>query len=490
MSPEELLLVLDTNTHVHYQPFTNIDWRKIFSAKRIRLLIPLVVLDELDRIKNEHRLSHIRKRAQAVASLLDKYIDEESPELRRGVTLEFIEETTAIGGVKLEYNDDKLIVCVYNLENERNAEVRLITHDSGLTRRAKMRGLKTGKLPDELKIEFVDESDKKYKELEQKHRKLEKTAPDLQLKFENEEQKIERTIQPPSSFPSLANVLAYNALKQEYAEKIDFCQKAMAQRQAAQSETENSDALVEIKSLENADQTLTELNRQLDKINHQLRNISDNEFARFINESNYFLQDYWNYLERKNDWQNFWGGILEIKLVVANEGLAPAQEIEMDLILPEDVGVMFILSDQFPAEPLAPLPPVPPRIGGEVVGEVVKNIWSRIFHKRQLPVSETAQIVRPMLGENATTITFSKDRKRLRCKFKKLKHTQKLMLPPFYLRFENFNAARSFHCGYGLLADNTPEKKAGQLHFIIDKPLISSPFNLFGGGILGLKKRS
>ena len=143
------------------------------------------------------------------------------------MTLEFIEEGAAIGGVKLEYNYDKLIICVCNLENERRVEVRLITHDSGLTRRAKMRGLKTGKLPDELKIEFVDESDKKYKELEQKHRKLEKAAPDLQLKFENEEQKIERTIQPPGSFPSLAGVLAYNALKQEYAEKIDFCQRAM-----------------------------------------------------------------------------------------------------------------------------------------------------------------------------------------------------------------------------------------------------------------------
>jgi hypothetical protein len=40
---KELILVLDTNTNVHYKPFIEIDWCKMFVAKRIRLVIPLIV---------------------------------------------------------------------------------------------------------------------------------------------------------------------------------------------------------------------------------------------------------------------------------------------------------------------------------------------------------------------------------------------------------------------------------------------------------------
>lgn len=476
---QELLLVLDTNTHIHYLPFTDIDWHKIFSAKRISLLIPLVILDELDHIKNEHRLSHIRKRAQAISNLLDKYIDKGVPEIRRGVNLEFVEEIATIDNLNLNYNDDKLIICVCSLINERNREIVLVTHDAGLTRRAKMRGLKTGKLPDDLKIEFIDESDKKYKELEQKHRKLEKSLPDLQLKFENEDQKIERTIQPPQPFPNFTNIIAYNTLKQEYDEKIKFCQTAIVQNKALKSSVDDSGDESGNIQLEISGKTEAELNRQLDQLNHQLRDVPQTEFVRFINESNQYLQNYWSYQEQRTAYQNFWQNVLEMKLVVFNEGLMPATEIEIELLLPENLRIAFLPISTFPAEPSEPLPPMTPRMGGEMVGEALKNVWNWVFQKKPLPANEPLRFVQPQFEESIKVI-FSKDQKRLICQFKKLKHTQKMMLPPFYLLFNSYDAAQSFHFGFSLLADNTPVKTNGQMHVIIGKPLISPLLNFDG----------
>lgn len=481
---DELFLILDTNTLVHYRPFNEIDWCKTFSAKRVRLLIPLIVLDELDRIKNEHKHLHIRRRAQTIADQLDDYIDEKTAQVRRFVEIDFLEEAdeTDKDNTNLDYNDDKIIKCVRNLQNRAKGKVILVTHDSGLTRRAKMRGLKTGKLPSDYKIEFVDESDKKYKELEQKHRKLEKAAPNLSIAFEIEEQKIERTLQPRSPFPSFADLIAFNALKQEYGEKIKLCQTTLAERQKAESAIKENGAKVNKLKLEMTEQTATEISRQLEKFDWQLNDVPTIEFIRFINESNRFLQEYWNYLEQKSRWQNFWRSVLEIKLVISNDGLKPAQEVETSLSLPNDLDVFFLSPKQFPAEPLSPLQPVSLRIGGEIVGDVIKNVWNWASSKKKLPVDQPAQIVQPQTTDGAITVLFSKNLKQSKIKFKKLKHTQKIMLPPLYLRFNNFKMARSFHFDYELLADNTPEKEHGRLHLIINKPLILSLLN-FGGGI-------
>ena len=470
MPPKELLLVLDTNTHVHFRPFTEVDWCSIFAAKRIRLLVPLIVLDELDKIKNEHKFSHIRRRAQTIANLLDNYIDEQLPEVRRGVILEFIEENTTAENLNLDYNDNKLIACLCSLKEKKDSEVILITHDSGLTRRAKMRRLKTGKLPDDLKIEFVDESDKKYKELEQKHRKLEKAAPDLQLKFENEEQKIERLIQPPAPFPNWTDLAAYSSLKQEFDEKIKFCQTAIIRNELAVSPINNDDDESGKTRLQVISQPESQLEKQIEKLHQQLGNVPHTEFVRFINESNVYLQNYWSFLEQKTARQHFLRKVLEIKLVISNDGLIPASEIEIDLTLPEDVGVIFLKNNQFPSNPLEPYPPAMPRMSGEIFGEVLVNLWNRVFQKKHLPANEPVKISQTRF-EESVLVRISDDQKRLKFNFKKLKHTQKKMLMPLYLYFDNFDDARSFHFDFSLLADNTPEENRGKMHVIINKPL-------------------
>src|SRR5438105_35064 len=82
---EHLTVFLDTNIYLHYQPFEQIDWRKLLKSRCITLCVPAVVVSELDKHKDEHRTRRIRKRAGAVSAKLFEYFDADKPEVRSGV---------------------------------------------------------------------------------------------------------------------------------------------------------------------------------------------------------------------------------------------------------------------------------------------------------------------------------------------------------------------------------------------------------------------
>lgn len=48
------VLVLDTNIFMHCQPLDQIDWLNVVRAQEVKLLIPRVVMAELDKHKNQH----------------------------------------------------------------------------------------------------------------------------------------------------------------------------------------------------------------------------------------------------------------------------------------------------------------------------------------------------------------------------------------------------------------------------------------------------
>jgi rRNA-processing protein FCF1 len=63
-------LFLDTNIYLHYQSFDQIDWWKLLTSRRNTLSVSSVVLNELDKHKDEHRIRRIRKRAGAISTKL------------------------------------------------------------------------------------------------------------------------------------------------------------------------------------------------------------------------------------------------------------------------------------------------------------------------------------------------------------------------------------------------------------------------------------
>jgi hypothetical protein len=48
LEPDEHAIVLDTNFFLHFQPVRNLNWSLITRCERVRLVFPMVILDELD----------------------------------------------------------------------------------------------------------------------------------------------------------------------------------------------------------------------------------------------------------------------------------------------------------------------------------------------------------------------------------------------------------------------------------------------------------
>lgn len=67
---EGTLLVLDTNVLLHFQRIDKIRWREVYPADKIRIVLPLVVLDELDRKRTAG--GKISRRARSATRPLDE----------------------------------------------------------------------------------------------------------------------------------------------------------------------------------------------------------------------------------------------------------------------------------------------------------------------------------------------------------------------------------------------------------------------------------
>ncbi|MET7425422.1 PIN domain-containing protein [Dactylosporangium sp. NPDC005555] len=86
------MLLLDTNTMLHYRPADEILWNEEFGFKRSRLIVPLVVLDELDQ-KTYASSKQLAGRAETRLRMLDKHLEKAvggASEIRPGVTLEIL----------------------------------------------------------------------------------------------------------------------------------------------------------------------------------------------------------------------------------------------------------------------------------------------------------------------------------------------------------------------------------------------------------------
>lgn len=150
-----LPVVYDTNVLNHWQQPSDIKWREILksqgeTADQIRLVVPLRVLDELDRQK--YGQGELARKAGAAVRYLERVLadaQEGRPvELRPGATLEVWVDTDDRGGDA----DLSILRCAADLDNLHPATgARVLTNDFGMRLRAQQMGLKVMRLPEDLR---------------------------------------------------------------------------------------------------------------------------------------------------------------------------------------------------------------------------------------------------------------------------------------------------------------------------------------------------
>ncbi|MEU3188383.1 PIN domain-containing protein [Streptomyces sp. NPDC006923] len=137
------LLVPDTSFYIeHHTKFENVDFNELVeSASPVRVLFPMVVVDELDRLK-ESKDRHTRWRAGHTLAVLDRLLDGDGTDVPHGV--EILPDPP--GHIRLPIPDDEIVDRVIAVQGIAAGQVQLVTYDTGQAMRARTESLSTLKL--------------------------------------------------------------------------------------------------------------------------------------------------------------------------------------------------------------------------------------------------------------------------------------------------------------------------------------------------------
>jgi rRNA-processing protein FCF1 len=141
--------VPDTNALLHYTRFDQLPWRERTGQPAVRLVVPLVVIDELDNKKYARR-EEFQQRARELLTLIDRYetaAQDAYAQLGDGVTFEVLADEP--GHIRAASNDQEILERCELLAQATAAPVALVTGDSGVRINARVRNVEVVKLGDQ-----------------------------------------------------------------------------------------------------------------------------------------------------------------------------------------------------------------------------------------------------------------------------------------------------------------------------------------------------
>lgn len=145
--------ILDTNVIAHYQRFDQIDWPKLLDTQQVRIVIPLIVLDELDDLS--YRSTNGGARAKRRLRFMQTARGESPPEIpvdvREGVAFQIMMDPR--GHVRTENNDEEIMRQAEIASSMTGESVVLVTGDYGMQLRAASRGIRWLMLPGSLRLD-------------------------------------------------------------------------------------------------------------------------------------------------------------------------------------------------------------------------------------------------------------------------------------------------------------------------------------------------
>jgi rRNA-processing protein FCF1 len=141
------ICVLDTNALLHYTRFDQLPWPARLTRESVRLVIPLVVVDELD-AKKYARREEFQQRARELLTLIDSYVTTSPPAgyaaISAGVTVEVLPDEP--GHNRTVTADQEILERCEFMQQVTGQPVALITGDSGMRINAQARGIEVFKL--------------------------------------------------------------------------------------------------------------------------------------------------------------------------------------------------------------------------------------------------------------------------------------------------------------------------------------------------------
>lgn len=184
-------IVLDSNIYLHYQSFEDIPWSKELGCDEVIIVMPAIVLEEIDSIKDGEK-GKIQKRAKKVSSRLGEIlVDGKAGKY----PLQFIEGVNATEEEKQRYNLDRNDNQILFDVKKSGIDIRdliVVSSDNSMLIRAKNFGYKIHRLDEKYRLQNeLSKEEKEAKAAIAELERLKNRMPAPMLVFDNGESYIQ-----------------------------------------------------------------------------------------------------------------------------------------------------------------------------------------------------------------------------------------------------------------------------------------------------------
>ena len=146
----------DTNVFVHYEFFKNVDWAAELSTREVTLVVPPVVLEELDKRKWAGTRREKERAKTVLRAFRELGLSTTPIRIRTGVSIMALDDEPddaflARHRLQARAADDRLLASALALkERQPNARVLVLTGDTGLSIKAPTRQMEVAMTADRL----------------------------------------------------------------------------------------------------------------------------------------------------------------------------------------------------------------------------------------------------------------------------------------------------------------------------------------------------
>lgn len=438
---KEKHIFLDTMIFLHYRFIEEIDFLSLLGAEKIIMVIPRITIRELDKEKNVHKQNRIRERAKKVLHKIEKWMIEEEP-IRSGISVLYYDAFPAIPfekyGLNPNWSDDFLLATIMQYKHENpNAEIYLISQDSGPRLTAQHLGIPALELPQEFMLSVIaDPLELENIELKRTVAKLQSALPQLVVCFAGSD--------PPESHAKFLLPKPLKPIDDEIENKLREIKEKYPKRYPT--------AIKGTDTYPNMAAALSAL--------QSLLPTSPEEYDRYNSDVDEYLSSYEQYMRESWEIKEIGTRTIQFQIEVRNIGTAPADDVDFYFYFPD--GFTLLTEEDLPPLPKKPKPPVEPRTQAQILAESIGRF--RNFPDISIPRPYMPQIDQPSTFNLRRTKSYE-----LTDHSQRIKHGDYFLFPELYLTFDSFEKAASFSCEYTIQPANLPEPLRGKLNFVIEK---------------------
>tara|TARA_R110002033_G_scaffold60044_2_gene109914 strand:+ start:7236 stop:8498 length:1263 start_codon:yes stop_codon:yes gene_type:complete len=417
-------IFLDTNIFLHFQDFEKIDWLSESFSNSCKLIIPPVVIDELD--EKKIGTSKIGNRARNILNRFEQLVEMEYSRVKEDIDFEILlskpsREIYETNNLNFDEKDHRLIASIIQFSEVNDLdEILLCSNDIGPRLRAKMFGIKSLKLDSKYLIpNQVSEEEKRIKKLERENQILRTRIPKLDVLFLNKNK--------------------YQKIK-------------VPERDSSNFEDFKIQKLKEIK----VENPYMEHNEPKGNLLTQLGPLFSSRINEYNNKLDEFYSEYENTLNKIFEYEKKELFSFSIQLVIKNTGNIPAEDIDLHLHFPD--GFELIESAEKEKYPSLPKPPYKPKSAFDFGHSTFPMVSS--FHNQITPNTSLSFNSPSIKKTNSYDVDFSR---------KKLKHGYSERLEELTIIFDSNSNINNFQIDYELSSANMPEKLIGKLNVLFEK---------------------